>query len=320
VTHRRAALLALVTVQAPLVLGLLLLAPAAAFQPAGLAPLRLVALPLVLVAAAVAVWPGERPARCRPLALLALVVLAAPTLSAILAALLLTVLGEHLSGPLAADTIPERKSPWSLPTPALIAGRALGVPAIGTALLALLPLGAMTLFRVNNDLGPGAAAGAARLGGGLAVVLLLAGLAERLAQRRPAWPWARSLPVSSSRRTADDAALLAFAALLPLVATAALDPVSALTVAAGLPYLAFRAAGALHAGTRPRAGVATPFLGEGVFLAGVVALLPWLALVALAAAPLAWRTAADRDRRRKVSRWDALHHRAVGDPVAWSAR
>ena len=54
--------------------------------------------------------------------------------------------------------------------------------------------------------------------------------------------------------------------------------------------------------------------------AGWVAVLPWLALLALAATPLAWRAAAARDRRQKVSRWDELHHRVLGDPLSWTAR
>lgn len=53
-THRRAALVALATAQAPLLVGLALLAPLAARQPGGLATLRLVALVPTVGAAAVA--------------------------------------------------------------------------------------------------------------------------------------------------------------------------------------------------------------------------------------------------------------------------
>jgi hypothetical protein len=178
----------------------------------------------------------------------------------------------------------------------------------------------MTLLRLNNDLAPEVAAGAARLGGGLGVVLLLAALAGRLATRRPVWPWARSLPVGSQRRVAEDAALLAAPCAVPLVATAALDPLAALAVAAGLPTLAFRAAGAIRHGAPRTDGTPALFVGEGALLAAWVAVLPWLSLAALAAAPLAFRAAAERDRRQKASRWDELHHRTVGDPLSWTAR
>ena len=320
-TQRRAALVALATEQAPLVLGLLLLAPLAAREPGGLAPLRLAALVPVATGAAVAAWPGVRPWRHRPVALLALLLAAQPALPSLLLALLLVAVAERLAGPLAPVAGPRRKphSP-GVPTPLLIARRALGAAALAAALLALLPVGAMALLRSNNDLPRGIAAGAARFGGGLACAFLVASLAERLAERRPVWPWARSLPVSAARRVGEDAVLLAAPCLLPLVATAWLDARAALAVAACVPTLALRAAGALRAGTRRRTGAATLFLGEGVLLVSWVAVLPWLAALALAAAPLAWRAAADADRRQKVSRWDELHHRSVGDPLSWSAR
>jgi len=107
---------------------------------------------------------------------------------------------------------------------------------------------------------------------------------------------------------------------VPLGATALLDPRAALTVAGCVPLLAFRAVGATRAGTRPRTGAAALPLVEGWLLAGGVTLVPWLAVLALLATPLAWRSAASGDRALKVSRWDELHHRAVGDPLSWSAR
>jgi len=319
-THRRAALAALMTAQAPLLVALLLLTPIAARQAGGVAPARLVALPLVAVTAAVAGWPGERAWRSRPVALLALLLLAQPGPTSVLAALLLLAVADRRAGPLRSRARARRRRPSLLPTPVLISLRALGIGLEAYPLLALLPIGAMTLLRLNNDLAPPAAAGAARLGGGLGVVFLLVALAGRLAMRRPVWPWARSLPVGSRRRVAEDAALLAAPCAVPLVATAALDPLAALTVAACLPTLAFRAAGSVRHGAPRREGTPALLGGEGALLAAWVAVLPWLSLAALAAAPLALRTAAERDRRQKVSRWDELHHRVVGDPLSWTAR
>jgi len=129
----------------------------------------------------------------------------------------------------------------------------------------------------------------------------------------------RSLPVGSRRRVAEDAATLAFPCLVPLLATACLDPLAALTVAGCVPLLAFRAARALRGNARPRT-VGRPSSSARSCSRGWVAVLPWLAGPALAATPLAWRAASERDRRQKVSRWDELHHRAVGDPLSWSAR
>jgi hypothetical protein len=318
-THRRAALVALATAQAPLYVALLALVPLAARGPGGLLPARLAALPLTAAAAAFGAWPGEGSWRSRAPAVAALVLLLDPGLASLVGAALLLVAADRFTGPLTSAK-PGRRAFRGLPTPALVTTRALGLTLVTAPLLSLLPVGAMTLLRVNNDLTPGAAAGAARFGGGLGVVLLLATLAERLAERRPVWPWARSLPVGSLRRTGEDALVLAAVALVPIAATAVLDPLAALAVGASLPFLAFRAVGATRAGTRPRTGAAALPSVEGWLLAGGVTLLPWLAVLALLATPLAWRAAAERDRRLKVSRWDELHHRAVGDPLSWSTR
>ncbi len=320
-THRRAALVAVAAAQAPLAFALVSMAAFAARQPAGVGLGRLAALPLVTLAAALAAWPGERAWHSRTLALGALVALSQPRLGTLLGAALVLVAAERLAGPLRSSSASGRRSfSPAVPTPTLVAARALGPALVTAPLLGLLPVGAMTLLRVNNDLTPAVAAGAARLGGGLAVVLVIASLAEHLARRRPAWPWARSLPAGSHRRTAEDATALALPCLVPLVATAILEPVAALTVAACLPTLALRAAGAVRASGRPKTGSIGSFLAEAALLAAWVAVLPWLSLPALAVAPFAWRAAAARDRLQKVSRWEELHHRAVGDPQSWSAR
>jgi hypothetical protein len=319
--HRRAALVALATAQAPVVVGLLLLAPAAAHQAGGIVPGRLAALPVTVAAAALASWPGAHAWRSRPLAWAALLLAAAARLALVPVALVLVLAAERVAGPLAAHGAARRRRRASaLPLPLLLAARALGPAALGAVVASLAPVAAMTLLRVNNDLSPAVAAGAARLGAGIGVVVLLAALAEMLAIRRPVWPWSRSLPVGAARHVGEDALLLAFPCFVPLVATAGLDVVAALTVAACLPSLALLAAGALRPSTPAETGVAVGPLGGGALLAAWVAVLPWLALLALAAAPLAWWAAAARDRRQKVSRWDELHHRAVGDPLSWSAR
>jgi hypothetical protein len=318
--HRRAALVALATAQTPVLAGLLLLAPAAAHQAGGIVPGRLAALPVSVAAAALASWPGTHAARSRPLAWAALLLAATADLALVPLALVLVLAAERAAGPLAAHGAASRRRSSTLPLPLLLATRALGLAALGAVVASLAPVAAITFLRLNNELSPAVAAGAARLGAGIGVVVLLTALTERLAIRRPVWPWSRSLPAGAVRHVAEDALLLALPCLVPLAATAWLDPLAALAVAACLPSLALLAAGALRRSGPGQTGVAAgPPLG-GALLAAWVAVLPGLALLALAAAPLAWRAAAARDRRQKVSRWDELHHRAVGDPLSWSAR
>jgi len=319
-THRRAALLAMITAQAPVFFALMVLVPLAAREAGGLDAQRLLALPLTAASAALAAWPGERAWRSRPLAIASLVVLAAPGVLDLVGAAFLVVAADRFAGAAAPGRPGGRHRVVGLPTPYLVTTRALGLGLVTAPLLSLLPVGAMTLLRVNNNLAPDVASGSARFGAGLGVVLLLAALTGRFAQRRPVWPWARSLPVGARRRTAEDALVLALPTLVPLGATALLDPRAVLTVAGCVPLLAFRAVAATRAGTRPRTGAAALPTVEGWLLAGGVTLVPWLAVLALLATPLAWRSAASRDRALKVSRWDELHHRAVGDPLSWSAR
>lgn len=210
-----------------------------------------------------------------------------------------------------------RASAWWV----LISWRALGWRAVGAYGLALLPWTGALLFIRNNDLPPLpplAAARAAILGGGAAIVALLALLAGRLAARRPAWPWARSLPWPARRRVLGDAALLG-AACLPMVALAGQVAVAAVPPLAGLlALLSARAAGAMRRPAESRLAAAGEILLEGLPLAGLVALVPWSAVALLAVVPLALRAAAARERRLKVGRWVERHHLAAGDPLSWN--
>ncbi len=203
-----------------------------------------------------------------------------------------------------------------------IAWRALGWRRTAAALgLAILPLAAAAFFLHNNPpplVSSRDQAVAARLGGGLACVLLLCRLAGLLAALRPAWPWARTLPWPSRRRVLDDAGFFGTLCLPLAGAAACLQPAVLAPLLATLPFLALRAAAALRRSPGGNVGPAGVVLMEGLLVAGALALLPWLALAFLAAAPWAARDGAARERRLKVSRWMERHHLATGDPASWS--
>jgi hypothetical protein len=319
--HRRAAALAVAVAQAPVLLCLACLVPLAVPAPAAAAR-RLLGLVVAALAAAFATLPVARRWRTLPPAFLAAVLAGSGQGPAIAAAAALLAAADRLAGPIASHRRRERVPGGPvLQAPAVevrIAWRAVGGALAGAALAGSLPLGATALFLANNELAPADAALAARLGGAAGVVVLLAGLAEALAVRRPAWPWARSLPWSAARRVGADAVLLAAPAVPLIAGFAFLSPLPALAAGALLPALALRAAGAIRRAPERRAGASGEILAEGLLAAGAVALLPWLGLAALAAVPLAWRAAAERERRQKVSRWLALHYLAAGDPQAWS--
>lgn len=210
--------------------------------------------------------------------------------------------------------------PHAVPFETRVALRALGAQLFGGWLASAVPLGATVLFVRNNTLPPELVGLATRLGGGLAVAFTVALLAEALAIRRPSWPWARSLPVGSAKRVAGDVAFLAAACSPVAAAVAVVHPSAALAVGAVIPLLAIRAAAAMRRGGTARSAAAGPVLIEGAFAAGLIALLPWIALASLVLLTPAFRGAVARDRSLKVTRWRALHHLAAGDSLSWTDR
>jgi hypothetical protein len=208
--------------------------------------------------------------------------------------------------------------PSGVPFEVRVVVRALGGRLVTGWIAGAIPLGAAFLFVRNNVLPSQLAGGAVRLGGTLAATMALAECADALAIRRPSWPWARSLPSAAQHRVAVDALILGFLCAPILAATAALDPGAAGVVVALLPLLALRAAAAMRRGGKSRSAASGPVLIEGAFASGLIALIPWLAIAALVAVPLALRAAVQRDQAQKVTRWSALHHVAAGDTLSWT--
>ncbi len=319
--HRRAAMLAIAASQGS-ILALLAFLVAAAWKNGGDPWPSLAGLAVAAPAAALAAMPVER-FLARPLALAAAFLPFTGGWLAVAGGAVLFLAADRIAGPLrktrAAVQLPSAArrgtGTW---LEARIAWRALGASLAGSFLTSLLPLGAAALFVRNNELPPVYVRLGALVGGGWAVVVLLSGMAESLAVRRPAWPWSRSLPWPAARRVVADAAFLGMHTLPLIVLTAWIEPLAALAVLAQVPLLALRSAGAMRRAPERRTGASGEILMEGLLLTSATALLPWVSLIALAGSPLAVRAAAERERRQKVSRWQELHHLAAGDPQSWS--
>ena len=320
--QRRAAGLAIAVAQSPLLILFLFLA---AFASRSLSTLAVDGLGLAVTAlgAALAVTPAERLWLARVPALAAAVAAGSGGLGMVGIGAVLVAIADLAAGPLAyrggggPSAQAPRRPGGGLLEPR-IAWRALRGSVSGAYAVGLLPVGAAWAFLAHNALAPEHARLGARLGAGCAIALLLAQIGESLAVRRPAWPWSRSLPWSASRRVQADALFLGLHAL-PLVLLAAWIEPAALAVVGLLPLVSVRAAGAMRRAPERRTGASGEILLEGLLLAALAALLPWTAVLALAATPLAVRAAAERERRQKVSRWLELHHLAAGDPQSWSA-
>ena len=319
--HRRAAVLAVAVSLSPL---LLLLAVLALFgsKETEVFLVDALALGVTGLAAAVLAVPAKRRLARGILAVASAVVAGSGGWMELGIGALLLGAADGVAGTLGRAR-PRR--PWPpfgfLPFQTRIAWRALGWRAADGYALGLLPVLAAFAFVTNNELAPAHQRLGTLLGSAAGVVLLFAQLAEMLAVRRPAWPWSRSLPWSAAGRVSFDAVFLGLHAL-PLLGLAAWvlpARLPLLAAVAALPLLALRAAGAMRRAPERRAGASGEVLAEGMMLAALVSLLPWTAVLALAAAPFALRAAAERERRQKVSRWLELHHLAVGDPQSWSA-
>lgn len=326
--QRRAALVAIAVAQTPLLLGFVGFAWVATNlgKHPGAFLVDLLALAVCALAAALVVMPVERPVAVRPLALAAAVAAVSGGALPLGAGALLLLAADAVAGELprhaTAGTPVAGGGRTGLSGDFVelrIAWRALKWRLLSAWALGLLPLGAAFLFVTNNELAPRHVRLAALLGGAGAVVFLLADLGEALGVRRPAWPWVRSLPWSADRRVRADAAFLAAHALPLLALTAKIDLLAGVAVLAVTPWLVARAAGAVRRAPERRTGASGEILLEGFLLSAALALLPWLAVLALAGPPWALRAAAERERAQKVSRWLELHHLAVGDPQSWSA-
>ena len=316
IADRRGMAVALSVVQVPLALALAILAMAAINSglSIGVPAIRLL---VFLASGALAALPVRRRVITVPIALLSTLLAIQGNWGLMLAAFGSLIIAEVVSGPL--RTIRRRRS-WRAADSFLsfrIAWRALGWRVIAISVSALLPLGAAALFLRNNDLPPAIAAGALRLCGATAVVLVLGGLVNKLAERRPAWPLARSFPWSSAQRIATDAQFMGIHSLLPLLVLFLRHPGEAACVLGLVPFLALRAAGHIRLVPGLLAG-ARRFLIEGFCVAALLAFSPWISLVCLMAAPLAFLGAIRNERSLKVTCWSDLHHTALGDTLSWS--
>jgi hypothetical protein len=282
---------------------------------------RFVALIPFSFGAAYAVLPLRRGVIAAPLGACGAAISIAGGWSYVATGSVLVVLAEATGGaakPLRKARLHGASAAWALP--ARISLRAVGMGVLGAWAAGAVPLLAGALFLANNDLPAPLAGRGARFSMAVALVVTLAALADRLALHRPAWPWSRSLPWTSRRRVAEDAVLFAVLASPVGIAGMRIDPMAALTAGAAIPLAALRASAAMRHGGAGRATATGGLLVEGVLMSLVVALAPWLVVLAAALTPWALRDAARREARWKVSRWTAIHHLSSGDPGSWTGR
>lgn len=323
--NRRGLLLSLAMVQIPLLFSLVILGVVAFLNGYNIwhATPRLC---LLLVSATYCSLPVYR----RPLVVLCALSAAACVLSkqwiVVAAGFPLLFVADLVSGTIRDD---RKQKTWSSAESLFefkIAWRALGRKLPIQYIQPLLMLGITALFAYNSQLSGPLLAATARFGGCMAVALFLASLAAKLGGLRPAWPWARSFPVSSYRRIGSDALFLGLHAI-PLLIPVAFIALSAMwLVLFTLPLVSVRAAEHIRKFRERSDGSADIVIRRsGIYLesfgiAALLALLPWTAAVWVAATIPAFFSARNVDIRQKVSLWLERHYRATGDPLNWSNR
>jgi hypothetical protein len=319
VVHRRATAMAMLAIMIPPMLAALLAVLAVPLMSGGrISPLKVVGLSIAFVAAALAATPSRRGVIARPLAAIAAFLFPSGNWMGVVTAVACLALSEVVAGSTAVGRVvlvrDGRRVGRDLV--ARVGLRAMGWRLVGACIPPLIVLGFGWLYRVNNALTPDEAEAPARLTLLIASSLGIVLASDLLLLRRPTWPWLRSLPLASLERVVVDAALVALPAVVATLLVAVVDLSAALFGACALPIIACYAAGEVHRGRHRLSRAGGVVAAFASLVATALMLRPWLALVALVAAPLVALWSARRERRATATRWEELHHDPHADSLA----
>jgi hypothetical protein len=324
VEHRRGVTYALPIVQLPLavavVVGAMLTAVAYHVPLSG--P-KLIGAPVALVAAGAAAVPARRAILSAPGFLAAALAAALGHWSTLGIGIALFVAADLTAGSLRFAV--RRSAVASPATPGTLPMFRFTWRAVGWRLVAPLPAPALALaaawfYTRNNGLVRPDIGFVARLWSVIAIALYTGALTDLVVTRRPAWPWMRSLPWSSTARAADDALAVGIPGAVVAATAGIVDARTTIVSLAMLPPIAALAVLLSHGARRRLTRVSGALIVAGIALAIAVAFFPLVSVAALATTPVLLREAARRDRRQVVTGWHELHHDATGDSLAWSAR
>ena len=242
VQHRRAVTYALPIIQLPLAAAVVVAAllTAAAYHVPLSGP-KLIGAPVALVAAGAAAVPARRPFLSAPGFLASALAAALGHWATLAVAIALFVAADLAAGPLRFAV---RRSAVASPAmPGTLPMFRFTWRAVGWRLLAPLPVSALALaaawfYTRNNELVGPDVGFVARLWSVIALALYVGALADIIVTRRPAWPWIRSLPWSSTARAADDAMAIGIPGAVVALASGIVDARTAIVSLAMLPPIA----------------------------------------------------------------------------------
>jgi hypothetical protein len=284
---------------------------------------KLIGAPVALVAAGAAAVPARRAFLSAPGFLASALAASLGHWETLAVGIALFVAADLTAGPL---RVAVRRSAVASPAmPGTLPMFRFTWRAVGWRLLAPMPVPALALaaawfYTRNNELVGPEVGFVARLWSVIALALYVGAIADIVVTRRPAWPWIRSLPWSSTARAADDALAIGLPGVVVALASGIVDARTAIVALAMLPPIASLAVLLSHGARGRLTRVSGALIAIGIGLGIAVAFYPLLSVPALAMTPLLIRAAAKRDRRQIVTGWHELHHDATGDSLAWSAR
>jgi hypothetical protein len=318
--QRRLATLAVFVAQWPILIFLALLAVFVSRTADVSALWFLAGLPVLGLAAAQSVLPVKRSYLATPLAAITCILATIGQWYFLAGSLVLLLITDLISGSLIAVRKPQklRKTCSGFFLTAIIALRALQFRIFIPYLPAFLILGLTRVFIQNNSFSPVLNFRAMCFGGALSIFLFCAFVAGRLAERRPVWPWVRSLPWTARERVLIDASFLAILSLPQLVLTGLLDIRALWPVACSLPLVVIISSLIMRRGHRYRLGAGEMITYVGIAGAVTISVFPLVSLFYLALTPMALKYASAEEKGQKVSLWHEMQHLAAGDPLSWS--
>jgi hypothetical protein len=321
ISHRRATALGLLATMTPaIVTGALAVLAVPLVLGGRLSLLKVMGLPLAFLAAALAATPARRGWFSRPLAGVAALLLPLGGVSAFAAGVVALIVSERFAGSIDTGRVSLVRdgSRGGRQLAIRVAARAIGWRLAAVMVLPLIILGFGWLYRTNNQLSPDEAEPSIRLTLLIAEAVGVTLLSDVLLLQRPAWPWLRSLPLSSIRRVVGDATLLAIPAVASCLIIAPFHFTAAAFGVSAIPVIASFAAGEVYRGRHRLSRAGGTVAAFATLVVTAISLWPWLALVSLAIAPLIALWASRLERRLSVSVWQELHHNPDADSLVAS--
>jgi hypothetical protein len=320
--NRRLAEIAIFTAQIPILCALIILPLLSVQRPevSSYSYAFIAGIPFLGYASAKASVPSYRRFWSRTLAYGACILCVSGRWGLLLSGILLLFVTDLISGPL---SVSRKKRARSLNfkgylLDAVIVWRAVKMRVFLPYLSAFILLIFVLLFLSNNQVSPELALKVVIFGGVMSLTVFLALFSNYLVNRRPAWPWVRSLPWSARNRIMMDSVYLFALAVPLLISIFSVNEKAFFPCFLFLPALSLWSSLSIRKGAHLKTGALGSILCCGFIGSLLLAVVPLFWILFLLILPFLVKYAARCEQNIKVSQWLEIHHLAAGDPLSWS--